>query len=119
MLVLEAGRYRLIAIMMPNAEHGDRCLESSVVKMAEVEKRTGLKFLPARCRALAEEHLRSARARARFALERSALDGDLDGDGKVDRYMDPSDHRNVSKRTMSLSAPAARGQVVKKVAIGA
>lgn len=45
-LACQGGRYRLIAVMMPNAETGDRSIESLIVPVAEVEKRTGLKFFP-------------------------------------------------------------------------
>lgn len=42
----QAGRSRLIAVMMPNAEATERSLEAFIVPVAEVEMRTGLKFFP-------------------------------------------------------------------------
>ena len=43
--------------------------------------------------------------------------GDLDRDGKLDLYMNLSDHYNVSNRTLLLSARAARGDIVTQVAV--
>lgn len=45
-LVSGVRDYRLIAVVMPNAETRARALGSFVVTVAEVEKRTGLIFFP-------------------------------------------------------------------------
>jgi len=42
--------------------------------------------------------------------------GDLDRDGKLDLYMDFTDHYNVSDYVLLLSSHAAAGRLVKKVA---
>lgn len=42
--------------------------------------------------------------------------GDLDGDGKLDLYVNVTQHYNVTKRKLFLSAPAREGQLVKEVA---
>ncbi|HWR14448.1 MAG TPA: hypothetical protein VN577_06450 [Terriglobales bacterium] len=42
--------------------------------------------------------------------------GDLDGDGKLDLYIDMSDHYNVSQRRLFLSSRAEPGKLVKQVA---
>lgn len=42
--------------------------------------------------------------------------GDLDNDGKLDLYLDLSDHYNVSDRVLFLSTKAKRGELVGKVA---
>jgi hypothetical protein len=42
--------------------------------------------------------------------------GDIDGDGKLDLYMDLSNHYNVSRRTLLLSTRAAKGKLVREVA---
>jgi hypothetical protein len=42
--------------------------------------------------------------------------GDLDMDGKLDLYLDISDHYNVSQRALFLSSQAGKGKMVRKVA---
>ncbi|HZH91088.1 MAG TPA: hypothetical protein VEX70_10790 [Pyrinomonadaceae bacterium] len=42
--------------------------------------------------------------------------GDLDGDGKLDLYMDLHNKYNSSERRLFLSSPASRGNLVKEVA---
>ena len=42
--------------------------------------------------------------------------GDLDRDGKLDLYVDVTQHYNVSERKLFLSALAAEGKLVKEVA---
>jgi hypothetical protein len=42
--------------------------------------------------------------------------GDLDGDGRLDLYLDLNDHYNTSQRRLFLSTQASRGQLVKEVA---
>lgn len=42
--VCQSGRSRLMAVIMPNAETGDRSPESFIVTRAELEKRAGLMF---------------------------------------------------------------------------
>jgi hypothetical protein len=42
--------------------------------------------------------------------------GDIDRDGKLDLYMDLSDHYNVSQRRLFLSSQAKAGELVKEVA---
>ena len=42
--------------------------------------------------------------------------GDLDRDGKLDLYVDVTQHYDVSERRLFLSAPARRGRLVKEVA---
>jgi hypothetical protein len=59
-----------------------------------------------------------------FALSGSASEpiwklvwaGDLDGDGKLDIYVDMSDHYNVSMKRLFLSSQAPRGKLVTEVA---
>jgi hypothetical protein len=41
--------------------------------------------------------------------------GDLDRDGKLDLYVDVTQHYDVSERRLFLSAPARRGRLVKEV----
>ena len=43
--------------------------------------------------------------------------GDLDGDGKLDLYMDVSDHYNVSEKRLFLSSLAKDGELVREVAV--
>ena len=43
--------------------------------------------------------------------------GDLDGDGKLDLYMDLNTHYNTSQRRLFLSTQATRGSLVKEVAV--
>jgi hypothetical protein len=42
--------------------------------------------------------------------------GDLDGDGKLDLYLDITGHYNVSNRTLFLSSRARSGELVRAVA---
>ena len=42
--------------------------------------------------------------------------GDLDRDGKLDLYLDVTQHYNVSERKLFLSSQAGEGQLVKEVA---
>ncbi len=42
--------------------------------------------------------------------------GDLDGDGKLDLYLDLSDHYNVTGKCLFLSSQAEKGELVKEVA---
>jgi hypothetical protein len=42
--------------------------------------------------------------------------GDLDGDGRLDLYMDLSNHYNSSQRRLFLSTRARKGQLVREVA---
>lgn len=42
--------------------------------------------------------------------------GDLDRDGRLDLLLDTSDHYNLSRPTLLLSAPAAPGALVQRVA---
>jgi hypothetical protein len=42
--------------------------------------------------------------------------GDLDRDGKLDLYLDVTQHYNVSERKLFLSSPAGEGRLVKEVA---
>jgi len=42
--------------------------------------------------------------------------GDLDGDGRIDLFIDMTNHYNVSAPTLFLSSKAGRGRQVKKVA---
>ena len=42
--------------------------------------------------------------------------GDLDGDGKLDLYINVTQHYNVSEKRLFLSSRAAQGQLVKEVA---
>ena len=43
--------------------------------------------------------------------------GDLDGDGRLDLYMNLSTHYNVSARRLFLSSAAASGALVREVAV--
>jgi len=43
--------------------------------------------------------------------------GDLDGDGKLDLYMDLNTHYNTSQRRLFLSTQATSGKLVKEVAV--
>lgn len=45
-LVCKGSRTSLIAVMMPNADVSGRSLESFIVPVAEVERRTALEFFP-------------------------------------------------------------------------
>jgi len=42
--------------------------------------------------------------------------GDLDGDGKLDLFMDTTNHYNISRPTLFLSGKAKRGKLVQEVA---
>lgn len=42
--------------------------------------------------------------------------GDLDGDGRLDLFLDVSDHYNVWRRVLYLSSKAGEGQLVREVA---
>lgn len=42
--------------------------------------------------------------------------GDMDGDGRLDLYVQVADHYNVAQRELYLSSQAAEGQLVRKVA---
>jgi hypothetical protein len=42
--------------------------------------------------------------------------GDLDGDGRLDLYMDLTDHYNVTNYVLFLSSRAVTGELVKQVA---
>ncbi len=42
--------------------------------------------------------------------------GDLDGDGKLDLYVNVTQHYNVSERKLFLSSQAQKGQLVKEIA---
>lgn len=42
--------------------------------------------------------------------------GDLDGDGKLDLYLDLANHYNVGQYRLFLSSPAEKGKLVKEVA---
>lgn len=42
--------------------------------------------------------------------------GDLDGDGRLDLLFDTTDHYNLSRPTLFLSAPAQAGELVREVA---
>ena len=42
--------------------------------------------------------------------------GDLDGDGKLDLYIDLSDHYNVMGKTLFLSSKRQPGKLVERIA---
>lgn len=42
--------------------------------------------------------------------------GDLDGDGKLDLYVNAAPHDNVESKRLLLSSPAGKGQLVREVA---